>query len=406
MPAAPTVRADLVVADADAPIVVPSMVGGTIVREPNQLELTYQVAVSPTDAVAMVSSFNSGFVTPLNLLTTPATAFPEPIRVTASAGSLDECCPGPLAFRPGLPGVDFEGADLYLTTGSPAGFLIPVVTNVEREGQGPGDADGDGVPNAEDNCPGTQNADQSDVDEDGVGDLCDNCPTIANADQTDSDGDGTGDACEIGDAYADAVVSFEQGDGGGFGAGSLPDIVLGAPQGGGARRASSDVLSLGDGGAITLEFTDNSVVDGPGDDLVVFENVTYLGGDPTNRFTEVARVSVSADGVTFFTFETSVDDARDPGDPARYVGFAGVACVDALDAAPGDPPCGNGDEGLEGIGGDRFDLADLGLAAIRFVRIGDAGAGVVDAGNLFAQPTASRGFDLDAVAGLHLGPPL
>jgi cytosine/adenosine deaminase-related metal-dependent hydrolase len=38
-----------------------------------------------------------------------------------------------------------------------------------------GDADGDGVPNGIDNCPLTDNADQKDSDNDGVGDACDPC---------------------------------------------------------------------------------------------------------------------------------------------------------------------------------------------------------------------------------------
>jgi hypothetical protein len=59
-----------------------------------------------------------------------------------------------------------------------------------------GDADGDGVLNADDNCPTTSNPDQEDGDGDGWGDACDNCPDVANEAQTDSDGDGVGDACE------------------------------------------------------------------------------------------------------------------------------------------------------------------------------------------------------------------
>ena len=35
------------------------------------------------------------------------------------------------------------------------------------------DRDGDGVPNAPDNCADTANADQADFDEDGIGDECD-----------------------------------------------------------------------------------------------------------------------------------------------------------------------------------------------------------------------------------------
>ncbi len=93
------------------------------------------------------------------------------------------------------------------------------------------DKDGDGVPDAEDNCVDVFNpfrpidgADQADADKDGIGDACDicpedaeqkcvrtsggdldgdgvpngvdNCPDVANADQKDSDGDARGDACD------------------------------------------------------------------------------------------------------------------------------------------------------------------------------------------------------------------
>ena len=68
------------------------------------------------------------------------------------------------------------------------------------------DLDGDGVPDASDNCPGVPNADQADTDHDGRGDACDNCRAVANASQTDADGDGLGDACDTctdtdGDGY-------------------------------------------------------------------------------------------------------------------------------------------------------------------------------------------------------------
>jgi photosystem II stability/assembly factor-like uncharacterized protein len=91
------------------------------------------------------------------------------------------------------------------------------------------DSDGDGVPDASDNCPTTPNPDQADSDGDGVGDACDNCRETANADQADSDGDGVGDACDNcpttpnadqldtdGDGVGDACTSFEFLAGGAF----------------------------------------------------------------------------------------------------------------------------------------------------------------------------------------------
>jgi Thrombospondin type 3 repeat len=74
---------------------------------------------------------------------------------------------------------------------------------------GPSDGDGDGIPDASDNCAESANTDQADADGDGLGDACDpdrdgdaipeetdNCPGMANPDQADADGDGLGDACD------------------------------------------------------------------------------------------------------------------------------------------------------------------------------------------------------------------
>ncbi len=93
------------------------------------------------------------------------------------------------------------------------------------------DSDGDGVPDALDNCPAIANPTQQDTDADGHGDACDacpsfpnpgatpcptttttttlpdadadgvpdnldNCPSIANPSQQDTDGDGKGDDCD------------------------------------------------------------------------------------------------------------------------------------------------------------------------------------------------------------------
>jgi len=71
------------------------------------------------------------------------------------------------------------------------------------------DRDDDGVPNADDNCRDTENANQNDFDGDLAGDACDddddndlvpdaadNCPLAVNPDQDDFDGDGIGDPCD------------------------------------------------------------------------------------------------------------------------------------------------------------------------------------------------------------------
>jgi hypothetical protein len=73
------------------------------------------------------------------------------------------------------------------------------------------DQDGDGVPDATDNCIDNPNPGQEDADDDGIGDACDacldrdddgvcepadNCPLVINPNQEDADGDGLGDACD------------------------------------------------------------------------------------------------------------------------------------------------------------------------------------------------------------------
>jgi hypothetical protein len=70
------------------------------------------------------------------------------------------------------------------------------------------DADGDGVPDASDNCPHAHNPGQQNMDGDRLGNACDsdgdgdgipdqdNCSEVPNPDQRDTDGDGIGDACD------------------------------------------------------------------------------------------------------------------------------------------------------------------------------------------------------------------
>ena len=179
------------------------------------------------------------------------------------------------------------------------------------------------------------------------------------------------------DPWADRVVRFEPGPGAGYGQDLFPGVVLGPPSGGGETQGSLDVLSLGKSGVIELEFTDLLAVDGPGVDLLVFEN-GFTG------FLETGAVAVSDDGVTWHDFACAA--ALDGGS----TGCAGVAPVFA-----------NPTQGVSGTdpavaGGDGFDLADVGLARARFVRVTDSGAN-----RFYGGP--GGGFDLDALAVVNAG---
>ncbi len=72
----------------------------------------------------------------------------------------------------------------------------------------PSDVDGDGIPNASDNCPTTPNPTQANEDGDALGDACDPCPPYT--DNTDGDGDGVGDLCDPNPTTAgDHLALFE-----------------------------------------------------------------------------------------------------------------------------------------------------------------------------------------------------
>ncbi len=62
-----------------------------------------------------------------------------------------------------------------------------------------------------------------------------------------------------GNPWADRAREFKPGSSAGFGAGAMPAVVLGGPDGGGLFEGSTDVVSLGDGGSIVIVFRDNLV---------------------------------------------------------------------------------------------------------------------------------------------------
>ena len=179
------------------------------------------------------------------------------------------------------------------------------------------------------------------------------------------------------DPFADEVVDYQPGAFAGFGQERFPEIVLGPPVGEGAQAGSLDVLSLGDKGSIVLAFRDVVAIDGPGVDLLVFEN-------PFVGWYEYGVVAASEDGEQWHEFACTVDE--DSGQAQGCAGSNPVLSRPENGIDPTDP---------ESAGGDGFDLADVGLSSARYVRITDTGT------NGYAG--VSGGFDLDAVAVVHAG---
>ncbi len=171
------------------------------------------------------------------------------------------------------------------------------------------------------------------------------------------------------------VEAFIPGKGAGFGAEDYPEIIWGSPAGGDLHAGSTDVLSLGQGGEIVFGFGTTRIVDGEGADFAVFENPFLIGQGP-RIFMEPAEVGVSSDGTSWKDFPCETE--------YPYAGCAGTVPVAATTLAEAKDPTESG--------GDLFDLSEVGLDEVRFVRLRDRSKGG-------ASPQA--GFDLDAAVVLH-----
>ncbi len=184
------------------------------------------------------------------------------------------------------------------------------------------------------------------------------------------------------DRFITHVVSFKRGPCSGFGLEEYPGNIEGPPKGGGTRAGSLDVVSLGNGGEITVSFAPNAIVDGPGPDFIVFENPFYYG-DPRRLYAEPAEVSVSEDGAAWHTYPCT-QTTQDP----PYGQCAGVHPVFS------SPDSGISPFNAKHAGGDAYDLADLGVSKARFVRIVDKVIEPCPDGS----GENTNGFDLDAIA--------
>ena len=152
-------------------------------------------------------------------------------------------------------------------------------------------------------------------------------------------------------SFADEALDAPGAHDGMFGDASL---ATNGVRGGGAREGSLDVFSLRAGDHLVLAWTGQRVVDGPGDDLVVFENPFEFGDGLT--FMDPTVVEVSRDRETWVAFAhdyVAEDEAAYSHRREHWLGFAGLEPVHlhAEDAPmePFDPAAG----------GDRFDLATL-----------------------------------------------
>jgi hypothetical protein len=102
------------------------------------------------------------------------------------------------------------------------------------------DSDGDGRPDASDNCAMVSNSDQADEDSDSIGDVCDNCPHVADVTQANADGDGVGDACDPNPSGPNHIAAFY-----GFNGSAVPPewgpVAVWTVSGGSLRQPNTEV---------------------------------------------------------------------------------------------------------------------------------------------------------------------
>jgi hypothetical protein len=181
----------------------------------------------------------------------------------------------------------------------------------------------------------------------------------------------------------------------------LASFGTGASALGPSGTNSSAIVSLGDGGSITLAFA-QPIKNGVGFDLAVFENGF------ADEFLELAFVEVSSNGVDFFRFPavsltptTTQVGGFGSLDPTNLFNLAGKYRVGYgtpfdLNELAGISPLLNVDQ----VGYVRI-VDVVGTIDPAFARTDSLGNVVNDP---YATAFASGGFDLDGVASLHAVP--
>jgi len=127
----------------------------------------------------------------------------------------------------------------------------------------------------------------------------------------------TAQAAPVVDPFADTVVNYAPGPSWYNYPGSIWTVAsnaTGAPHGKYVNETyysdtDTPVVTLGDGGAITLAFN-TPVEDNPrnpyGLDFIVFSNAYFVGANPRLRWQELAFVEISQDGLNWYLIKPSI----------------------------------------------------------------------------------------------------
>lgn len=168
--------------------------------------------------------------------------------------------------------------------------------------------------------------------------------------------------------------------------------------------ANGTVVCLGDSGIATLSFA-ASLYDGPGADFAVFENGFKDPANPSMAFLELAFVEVSSDGINFTRFPAISNTPSNTQIPGSGV-YMDASLINNLAGK------------YVATFGTPFDLAELAgtpgldIDNITHIRLADVIGSVSshtcldNEGKIINDPYPTNfptgGFDLDAVAAMHL----
>lgn len=178
-------------------------------------------------------------------------------------------------------------------------------------------------------------------------------------------------------------------------------VSYGDPQAGlyAAEGNSNNIVSLGDSGVAIVNFA-STIYNGVGPDFAVFENGF------ANDYLELAFVEVSSDGINFVRFPAS-----SLYQISTQVGPYAFASCEAVNNLAGKYKQGYGTPfDLEEL----KDSVNLDVNAISHIKLVDVIGSITNIGSIdtagnrindcYPTPFASGGFDLDAVATMHMNP--